>query len=79
MLLGFLLGGIIGIVGMALLCSYKVNRLEADRNNAEVRALTHFRKLMAIEDTLRGIKETADSKEKDRLLKKIKEIIERRI
>lgn len=78
MILGLFIGFTLGMLVMSFFASYRLNKMENDRNNAEKRALTHFEKLMAIENTLKGIKETTDSKEKDRLLKKIKEIIERR-
>lgn len=56
----FLLGIALGLfIGMFLISCVSINtnnEIEHERYNAEVRALTHFRKLQAIEKILRKAK-----------------------
>lgn len=53
MLLGLLLGFVLGWI-IALICIMNdLNEIENERCNAELRALTHFRKLFAIEKIIK--------------------------
>lgn len=69
----FLMGAIIGMSLISLISEDRINELEEERFNAEVRALTHFRKLFAIEHI---IKEDEEKHEFiTETMKKIKEVI----
>lgn len=71
-LLGFGLF-IAGMFFMSMLSVSKISDLESERYNAEYRAMTHFRKLFAIENI---IKEDEENHEFiTETIKKIKEVI----
>lgn len=53
MFLGFILGGMTGIIFMALFSFNKISIAEEEKNNAEQRAVLHFRKLMGIDNTIK--------------------------
>lgn len=72
-ILGTILILFIEIIIIALMVNSKITELEEERFNAEVRALTHFRKLFAIEHI---IKEDEEKHEFiTETMKKIKEVI----
>ena len=73
MFLGFFLGFILGLIISFICVMNDVNKVEDERHNAELRALTHFRKLFKIEQI---IKESDDKKENHFItIDKIKEVI----
>lgn len=69
----FLMGAIIGMSLISLISEDRINELEEERFNAEVRALTHFRKLFAIENIIKKDEEKHEFITET--MKKIKEVI----
>ncbi len=53
MLLGLLLGFVLGLLISFICMMNDINEIEHERRNAELRALTHFRKLFAIEKIIK--------------------------
>ena len=73
MFLGFILGFVLGVIIFFICVMNDVNKVEYERYNAELRALTHFRKLFEIEQI---IKESDDKRENYFItIDKIKEVI----
>ena len=70
---GLIIGGLVGVILMALLSAGKVNELQDESYNAELRAVTHFRKLNAIENLIK--KDEENHEFVVNTIKKIKEII----
>lgn len=72
-LLGIILGILIGMFLMACVSINNENKIENEQYNAELRALTHFRKLQEIERILR--KATIEKEPAVFTVDKIKEVI----
>lgn len=72
-ILGMLLGAIIGMFIVAVVSANSLNEEIDEHFNAEYRALTHFRKLQAIERILKNAKETKEPAVF--IVDKIKEVI----
>ena len=77
-IIGFILGTFAGSIATSCVAVKRIMESDQYAHMAEVRALTHFKKIMAIDRILKDIKETNDNKEKDSLLKNIREILDRK-
>ena len=72
----FLVGMLVGILGCSLTMNTEINDLLEEKYNAELRAVTHFRKLFNIEILLN--KAEAEKEPAVFTVDKIKEVIEDR-